>query len=307
VRNAMKFGGISTTQVGKGQITDDSELEISLLYGLIEAGNKNEYSKDTVAQRYLQWFHSDPFDVGTTTRNALYDAHDADSMMENATLHNENSLSNGALMRSAALSAYYWHLKPYELLEIGKRDAQLTHTQPAVLEINGLYVAVLGALIQCAINKERPDGDIIIQWMCETARETETKEWIQMGLSLTSLENYDALQNCGHVKHAFIMLIYFLNHIEKYSYETAIMETLMCGGDTDTNSKIVGSLFGAYYPNCIPAKILNTVLEFDCTTPHNNYPRPTYYSVLHVIRYLRIHKTDMLNESVVSKYFQNQL
>jgi ADP-ribosylglycohydrolase len=290
VRDAMRFRGHSTTMVGKGQVTDDTELEISLLHALLDENDKRRYPRDLVASNYLDWFHSDPFDIGTTTRNAMFGAHDADGMEANTRTHNQGSLSNGALMRSAALSAFYWNLTPAELMAIAKQDAQLTHSNTIVHEINGLYVVALVFLIQSAVLNTRPDGDAILRWMCETARETETKEWIQYGLNLSSLYDYDAITSQGCVKHAFIMVVYFLNNIDRYSYETAIMETLCCGGDTDTNAKIVGSMMGAYYTNCVPASIMNTVMEFDCTKQFNTYPRPSKYSVLYTIRHLCINK-----------------
>lgn len=293
VQNAMNFRGYSTTCVGTGQITDDSELEIALLYGLVDGILENShelYPTELVAKRYLDWFHSDPFDVGNTTTMAFHDAHDANSMKENTSRYNQTSESNGALMRSAALAAMFWHLSPDELMKIAKQDAQLTHVSPVIHEINGLYVAALGALLQCAIHNERADGFEIIKWMCETAREPTVKRWIEEGLALASLDDYNALCMVGHAKHAFVMVVYFLNNMETYSYETAIAKTLQCGGDTDTNAKIVGSLVGAYYSNCIPGYIMNTVLEFDCTQYSNTHPRPACYSVLHVVRYLHIHK-----------------
>ena len=94
------------------------------------------------------------------------------------------------------------------------------------------------------------------------------------------MSNYDSLDNAGHVKHAFIFVIYFLNKIYDYTYERAIMETLMCGGDTDTNAKIVGSLFGAYYGDCIPQYVMEPVLKFDCTqSVVPLFKRPACYGI----------------------------
>jgi len=58
-----------------------------------------------------------------------------------------------------------------------------------------------------------------------------------------------------------------------------------CGGDTDTNAKIVGNLLGAYYGNCIPEYMSKPVLEFDCTKSSNKfYTRPEKYGIKNAIK-----------------------
>lgn len=58
-----------------------------------------------------------------------------------------------------------------------------------------------------------------------------------------------------------------------------------CGGDTDTNAKIVGNLLGAYYGNCIPEYMSKPVLEFDSTKSSNKfYTRPEKYGIKNAIK-----------------------
>ena len=50
-------------------MTDDSELALSLAYGLLEGdGNLN---LNLIAKNYILWLKSNPFDIGNTTRNAF--------------------------------------------------------------------------------------------------------------------------------------------------------------------------------------------------------------------------------------------
>ena len=75
-----------------------------------------------------------------------------------------------------------------------------------------------------------------------------------------------------------------MNNIEKYTYEEAIKLVLMCGGDTDTNAKIVGNLFGAYYGDCVPEYMKTKVLNYDCTSHDNSfYIRPAKYGIKNAI------------------------
>ena len=64
--------------LGRGQMTDDSELAMCLMWGLIEAvkAKKNEdkhavFSNQSIAHYYGEWMRSDPFDIGTTTSGGL--------------------------------------------------------------------------------------------------------------------------------------------------------------------------------------------------------------------------------------------
>ena len=67
--------------------------------------------------------------------------------------------------------------------------------------------------------------------------------WIRCGID--SIDNTNCRINVGHVKHAVVLAFGFLK--KRTDYKTAIEETLIRGGDTDTNAKIVGNLIGALH------------------------------------------------------------
>jgi ADP-ribosylglycohydrolase len=108
--------------------------------------------------------------------------------------------------------------------------------------------------------------------------------WLFYALELTNLSEYDAIYNEGHVKHAFIFFIFFLKNINQFTYEKALIEVFKCGGDTDTNGKIVGNLFGAYYGDCVPKYMSELVLKFDCTKAEGFYKRPENYGIKNAIK-----------------------
>jgi len=51
-------------------------------------------------------------------------------------------------------------------------------------------------------------------------------------------------KHIGHLKIAFMWAFYYLKN--EFTYEAAIKDILMKGGDTDTNAAIVGGLIGSY-------------------------------------------------------------
>lgn len=62
--------------VGPGQVTDDSELAMSMMWGILKGhathpDEKNALDIDAIAKCYKRWMQSPPFDIGTTTSNAF--------------------------------------------------------------------------------------------------------------------------------------------------------------------------------------------------------------------------------------------
>ncbi len=260
--DAMHFVGNNYTGICNGQITDDSEMEIAL-FDALEQGREEEYFPvEHIAKKYIEWFHSNPYDIGNTTMNAFMCATDADTMATNAYNHNATSESNGSLMRCVPLALYLMN-KPIEaIMNIVAEEVLLTHPSKVVSFITGIYC--------CILTKKFKTGGSFANldlYIRENAPNT-VLQWYNNANTMESLANYDAITNEGHVKHAFTFVIYFLKNMEKYTYETAIKEVLMCGGDTDTNAKIVGNLFGAYCGNCVPEYMMEHVLNTQSQRPY---------------------------------------
>ena len=63
---------------GRGQVTDDTEMAMSMAYGILEGINKEIkdidsviLNTDPIAFYYGIWLLSNPFDIGNTTRNSF--------------------------------------------------------------------------------------------------------------------------------------------------------------------------------------------------------------------------------------------
>jgi len=115
----------------RGQVTDDSELGISLALGLLETINKYGIEKKSVTNMkvnfiafyYLYWLCSNPFDIGNTTRDAFYfenypnslyddinDGKVSKTFRDNSMKKNREKLTNGFLMRHTPLSVLIYYL-----------------------------------------------------------------------------------------------------------------------------------------------------------------------------------------------------
>lgn len=286
VIDAMHFIGEKTNSINEGQFTDDSEMEIALLTGLLKGKNSKYFPIEKIAKEYIQWYKSSPFDMGQTTTFALMGAKNADDMVTNAFKWNERSESNGALMRCIPI-AVFSIFKPYDLiLEIAEIDASLTHYSSVVKLVSGIYCCIISTILSNRLTKKNVNTVTLLNDVAQlSAKNKVVYNWYNEGIHMLSLTDYDAIKNEGHVKHAFIMVIYFLNNIEKYNYETSMIEVLQCGGDTDTNAKIIGNVFGSYYEKCIPEYMCKPVLEFDCTKTENKFfKRPFNYGINNAIK-----------------------
>lgn len=69
VNFAFSLPGGGTHKIGKGQITDDSEMAMCLIRGL--SAGKGTLDLNQIAIYFGKWFESKPFDVGNTVRNSV--------------------------------------------------------------------------------------------------------------------------------------------------------------------------------------------------------------------------------------------
>lgn len=69
IEHALNMPGGGVFKLAPGQITDDGELTLCLLRAL--ADREGQYDANLVARYYIDWAHSDPFDMGVATGNAL--------------------------------------------------------------------------------------------------------------------------------------------------------------------------------------------------------------------------------------------
>lgn len=287
VNDAFHMTNNAKSGVNPGQITDDGEMEIALLSALIEGKDNEYFPLDIIAQKYIKWYKSEPFDIGQTTAFALLDATNATDLLTNANEYNMESESNGSLMRCIPLAVFGINKTDDVIMDIASCEAELTHPNKIVGEVTGLYCVVISNILRLKINNMPIHTNMLLDIVLNRITNQHIDNWFQTGYKLTTLDDYDCVTNEGHVKHAFIFFIYFLKNINEYSYVQAITKVIERGGDTDTNAKIVGNLFGAYYGDCVPLYLKNVVLNFDCTRVDNSFfKRPYFCSVKYALELL---------------------
>lgn len=238
-----------------GQPTDDSEMALILARMLVK---HRRYDAEQAREAYLFWLHSGPFDCGNTVSCGLRGRHDLESQ------------ANGAMMRISPLGIFGTNHDLAQVSEWAQQDAALTHPHKVCLQANALYATA----IAYAINSGKDSREIykkVQKWAAKMKVEAPLMETIVD--ACTSLPA-DYISQQGWVLIAFQNALWHLLHAA--SLEEGVVDTVMRGGDTDTNAAIAGALLGAVYGvDAVPSQWRDKVLS--CRPEagrHVRHPRP---------------------------------
>lgn len=155
---------------------------------------------------------------------------------------NKGSCSNGCLMRATPLSVFCYKLSNDKIYEYTKKDVNLTHTDVIALNCVVCYNIAIAHLLN-----NFGDAEGAIQRVDDYVQTLPYKKFIEIWEDIVLAKNESDLivadKNIGYVVIAFSYAFFYLK--KNYSYEKAINDMLLNGGDTDTNAAIVGGLLGA--------------------------------------------------------------
>ena len=247
-------GGVWNTLAG--QPTDDSEMALALARSLV---GKGEFSIDDIRASYVRWYRSGPFDIGSTTASGL----EGDPILE--------SQANGALMRISPLGIFGWRMEAEALGKLAGEDASLTHPNPVCRQVNRLYVSAIGEAIRDGL-----DPKSVHERMSARARRWNIDDAIQKCIEEAQTRRPpEYMDKMGWVLTAFQNALYEL--LQAPTLEEGVIETVQCGGDTDTNGAICGALLGAVYGrDAVPEQWVDCIVA--CRpTAETRQPRPEEY------------------------------
>lgn len=239
-----------------GQPTDDSEMALLLARMLVEQGT---YNCEAALETYKYWLSSDPFDCGMTIAAGLQGQPNLDSQ------------ANGALMRISPLGIFGSTRPLEQVVDWARQDASITHPNLVCQQVNALFVMAISHVIQISISPESL-YQCIADWAEEITVEPTVMNAIQGALE-TPPEDY--LQQQGWVLIAFQNALWQLLHAP--NLEEGVVDSVMRGGDTDTNAAICGALLGAVYGlDAIPTQWADCVLDCRPMEGHSgvHHPRP---------------------------------
>jgi ADP-ribosyl-[dinitrogen reductase] hydrolase len=221
-----------------GSTTDDTAMARNLMCSLAA---RDGFDAADLVERHLEWFRSNPPDVGTLVGRVLRRVdrgEDAETAARRILEERgpEVSAGNGSVMYCAPLGLAYAN-RPGDLHELAPALSALTHAdgrcKTAVLAVDLCIAALVrGANAQDATREallavEELDGGEELEYLVEAVGGARPIDGPDQGFCLfTAGAAFQALVGGGDV-------------------ETELRRVVSLGGDTDTNAAVAGGLLGA--------------------------------------------------------------
>lgn len=222
-----------------GQITDDSEMAITLARTLVR---DRKYDAAAARRAYQDWERTGPYDIGATTLEGLRGR------------PNLASQANGALMRVSPLGIFGANHSLEDVSDWAQLDAEITHPHEVCKKCNSLYTMAISYSIR---NGTQPVDlyEQIISWADTLGVGSSVSEVID---AAAYHPPRDYVTNQGWVLVALHNALWQLLHAP--NPEEGIVRTISMGGDTDTNAAIAGALLGAVCGiESLPQRWIDTV------------------------------------------------
>jgi len=194
--------GHGTWNQPAGTITDDTEQALCIARSLVEP---QTFDPADVAERFVTWYDSGPFDIGGMTRRSLTRLKRGDAWDEAGQHVWENSpegqnAGNGSVMRCPPLAIPYateWD----RLAEVSRQSSQITHAGPRCTEgcaiLNLTVASILAdadAPLQDALDYVGADapGELVTA-LEPLARGDHLPRWRRQGTSCTRYKRHSTM------------------------------------------------------------------------------------------------------------------
>jgi ADP-ribosyl-[dinitrogen reductase] hydrolase len=254
----LQDGG-GTWDILAGQPTDDSELALMLARSLVAEGT---YNREKVFDSYVFWLRSRPFDSGTATRNGLSGNPLPDTQ------------ANGALMRISPLGIFGTHYPAETVAAWAEHDAAMTHPHQVTRSASALFAMAIAHVIKTGCSAH----DVYQYILTSAATRQDPNELQEVIRNAATNRPATYTHQQGWVLIAFQNALWQLLHAE--SFRAGVQDTVMQGGDTDTNAAICGALLGAVHGReAVPQTWVHAILNCrpSTTDPRAHRPRPEVF------------------------------
>lgn len=248
--------GYKTHNQPPGTWSDDSSLTFCLAESLITG-----YSLKSTAENFVKWKNqsywtarNNVFDIGMTTSRAISRL---ETILETEMIDDLESLKNqaeeydngnGALMRILPLLFEIKDKRIKEQFEIIWKNSALTHRH---------IRSAMSCLIYLKIAEYMTKGFNKTNAYQETRKDIK-QFWLDINFSVTEQEHFkrviqsditsydkETILSGGYVIESLEASIW--SFLKTDTFETAVLEAINLGHDTDTTGAITGGLAGLYY------------------------------------------------------------
>jgi ADP-ribosyl-[dinitrogen reductase] hydrolase len=255
-------GGVRTLVDGgrwqtlAGQPTDDSEMALALARSIVA---EEGYEPGAAYAAYREWYRSQPFDVGHTTRAAM-----------NGYLMGQ-SQANGSLMRASPLGVLAHAATAAQAAGWARADSALTHPHLVCGDAVAAYVVAVADAV--AHGDARHAWSAALAWARGAGAQAPVVDALEAALHAPRAADGE---NQGWVLVALQNAFHDLLHAP--SVEAGVVASVARGGDTDTNAAIAGALLGAVHGReGVPAAWRALVLSCRAHPLRARHARPRAY------------------------------
>lgn len=246
-----EFVGGGWLHLAPGEITDDTQMTLALARSLTSDG----LDPVLMTAEFLAWYHSNPKDIGNTTRTALallaegVPPEEAGARVSASM--GDRGAGNGSVMRCAPI-AIRFYTEPERLVSASLASAAITHADRrctwGAVAINQAIAHLLrgGSLdrLLAAAAQGVPDKDVL-----DAVRNAGNRPREQIKSGGFVLDTVGAALWCL---------------LTQDGYEETVVAAVGLGDDTDTTAAVAGALAGALYGvQAIPARWRVTVQHRD--------------------------------------------
>jgi ADP-ribosyl-[dinitrogen reductase] hydrolase len=243
-----------------GTITDDTELGLCIARSLVA---HEGFVPAAVADRFVEWYNSDPFDVGRLTASALRRL-DAGGSWETVGIEDWKHLpegqnaGNGSVMRCAPYGVAF-AADESALVTASRVSSALTH---ADLRCQWSCVVLNATIAGLLRDAERPLADAIDVAAQAPDAVLEAARSVEAVLSGEADPDNLELENGGYVVTTLQAGLFC--GLTAETAADAIVDAVMLGGDTDTIGAVAGAVAGARFgADALPKRWLRAIDESD--------------------------------------------
>lgn len=234
-----------------GEVTDDTQMALCIARSIVTRGG---FDPADIASRFVDWYHSNPPDIGNTTRMSLQSLSSGvpwDEAGERTHLQmRPRDASNGSVMRCA----------PVALLARGDAEfnawasadsSRITHANP--LSVDGcvaLNAVIAGLLVD-------PSSDAISIGIAAAS-----EPLVVEAFEATPAQTAESIDAGGYVLATLQSA--FWSVTTQDTLEDAVVAAVNLGQDADTTGAVAGALAGAKWGyRAIPDRWREALIEHD--------------------------------------------
>jgi len=247
--------GDGTWNQPAGTITDDTEQALCIARSLVD---HQAFDPADVAERFVAWYDSGPFDIGRMTMRSLSRLKHGDEWDEAGEHVWEQSregqnAGNGSVMRCPPLAIPYatdWD----RLVEVSRQSSQITHADPRCTDGCAILNLTVAGLLE--------NADTPLQDALDYVGADAPDELVTALRPLVRGDSPGTLETSGYVVHSLQTALH--DGLFADSAEEAIVTAVNRGGDTDTIGAIAGAVAGARFgASQLPDRWLGAIDEVD--------------------------------------------